>query len=105
MSLSFFNSFPRGEGGRAPVRSEEECGRQRLITENAKTCSQAESCVQPESRSVMLCRLSAYRPHSSSVSCADSFPPGEAKGAPAPEGHSPPRLWRASRSNRSAHLR
>ena len=46
--------------------TEEECGRQCLMYRNAKTYSEVESCVQPQSRSVMLCRIIDYRPHSSS---------------------------------------
>ena len=55
------NAFPRGEGGRASARSDEE--RRQDQHRNG-----------PERGS----QTAGFRPHSSSVSFADSFPPGEA---------------------------
>ena len=49
------NASPGGKLSPPQAVTDEECGRQRLMTRNEKTYSEVAYCVQPVSRYVMVC--------------------------------------------------
>ena len=80
------NTFSRGEGG-PPERSEEAAGRKRNAGDKVDRYEMCQSFAsvgfypsKPGSKYHRYSVSSDFRPNSSSVGAADSFPPGEAIG-------------------------